>query len=152
MVEGLGNIASTDQSSEKCEGCIMGKHNRSPFPKKSSRVTTKPLELVHSDVCGPMSVDSIGGSRYFITFIDDYSRFVVTYTMKYKNEAIEKFKEYVAMAETKFGYKVMKTRNDNGGGYCSKGFDDFLKERGTQDEQTAPYTAQQNGVIERLRS
>ena len=106
----------------------MGKHSRSPFPKKSSRVTTKPLELVHSDVCGPMSVDSIGGSRYFITFTDNYSRFVVTYTMRYKDEALDKFKEYVAMAETKFGYKVTKTRNDNGGEYCSKLFEDYLKE------------------------
>ena len=150
MVEGLRGIDPKNPPCEKCEGCIMGKHCRSPFPKKSLRVTTKPLELLHSDVCGPMSVDSIGGSRYFITFIDDYSRFVVTYTMKRKDEALDKFKEYVAMAETKFGYKVMKTRNDNGGEYCSKSFEDYLKERGTQDERTAPYTPQQNGTAERM--
>ena len=99
MVDGLGNLDSKNPPNEACEGCIMGKHNRSPFPKKSSRVTKKPLELVHSDVCGPISVESIGGSRYFITFIDDYSRFVVTYTMKRKDEALDKFKEYVAMVE-----------------------------------------------------
>ena len=151
MVDGLGGINSkSPPCDDKCEGCIMGKHSRSPFPKKSSRVTTKPLELVHSDVCGPMSVDSIGGSRYFITFTDDYSRFVVTYTMRHKDEALDKFKDYVAMAETKFGYKVMKTRSDNGGEYCSKLFEDYLKERGTQGERTAPYTPQQNGISERL--
>ena len=65
MVEGLGALDTKNPPKETCEGCIMGKHNRSPFPKKSSRVTKKPLELVHSDVCGPISVESIGGSRYF---------------------------------------------------------------------------------------
>ena len=150
MVKGLGGLDSKNPPTETCEGCIMGKHNRSPFPKKSSRVATKPLELIHTDVCGPMSIESIGGSRYFITFIDDYSRFVVTYTMKRKNEALEKFKQYVAMAETKFGYKVIKTRNDNGGEYCSNIFADYLKERGTQDERTVPYTPEQNGIAERM--
>ena len=151
MVEGLSGIDSkSPPCDEKCEGCIMGKHNRAPFPKKSSRVTTKPLELVHTDVCGPMSVDSIGRSRYFITFTDDYSRFVVTYTMKHKDEALDKFKEFVAMAETKFGYRITKTRSDNGGEYCSKAFEDHLKERGTQNEHTTPYTPQQNGTAERM--
>ena len=113
-------------------------------------MTTKPLELVHSDVCGPISVESIGGSRYFITFIDDYSRFVVTYTMQRKDEALDKFKEYVAMVETMFEYKMKKVRNDKGGEYLSKMFDDYLKERGTQDERTVPYTPEQNGIAERM--
>ena len=133
-----------------CEGCIMGKHHRTPFPKHSTRVTTKPLELIHSDVCGPMSVPSIGGSRYFISFIDNFSRYTVTYMMKKKSEALEKFKLYVAMAETKFGHKVVTCRNDNGGEYVSNAFDTYLRERGTQQERTIPYTPEQNGVAERM--
>ena len=131
-----------------CEGCIYGKQHRLPFPKQSKRITRKPLELVHSDVCGPMSVPTIGGSRYFITFIDNYSRYTVAYMMKNKDEALAKFKLYVAMAETKFNYKVVKVRTDNGGEYCSKIFDNFLQERGTQEERTVPYTSQQNGTAE----
>ena len=94
---------------------LTGKHHRTPFPKHSTRVTNKPLELIHSDVCGPTSVPSIGGSRYFVTFTDNYSRYTITYAMKRKDEALDKFKQYVAMAETKFGRKVIKCRNDNGG-------------------------------------
>ena len=148
MVEGLTFDSKVSEKST-CEGCIMGKHHRTPFPKQSSRVTRKPLELIHSDVCGPISVPSISGSRYFITFIDDYTQYLVTYMMKNKDEALPKFKEYVAMAETLFGYKVIKVRTDNGGEYVSKVFDDFLKERGTQDEHTVPYSPQQNGTAER---
>ena len=150
MVEGIGTLDFKNDPKEICEGCVMGKQTRLPFPKKSSRITTKPLELIHSDVCGPISVESIGGSRYFITFIDNYSRFVVTYAMKTKDEALDKFKQYVAMAETKFESRVKKIRNDNGGEYVSKVFDDYLKERGTLDERTVPFTPEQNGISERM--
>ena len=113
---------------------------RTPFPKHSTRVTSKSLKLIHSDVCGPMSVPSIGGSRYFISFIDNFSRYTVTYMMKKKSEALDKFKLYVAMAETKFGHRVVTCRNDNGGEYVSEVFDTYLRERGAQQERTVPYT------------
>ena len=150
MVNGLGDINSKNLPNDNCEGCILGKHNRSPFPKKSASSTTQPLDLIHSDVCGPMSVESIGGSRYFITFIDDNSRFVVTYSMKHKNEALDKFKEFVEMAETKFERRMKKVRTDNGGEYVSNAFNNYLKERGTQDQRTVPYTPEQNAVAERM--
>ena len=122
---------------------------RGIFNNKISRVTKKPLELVHSDVCGPI-IESIGGSRYFITFTDDYSRYVVAYTMKHKYEAFDKFKEYVAMAETKFERKMKKVRTDNGGEYVSEVFNNYLKECGTQDKRTVPWTPEQNGIAKRM--
>eukprot|EP00171_Calliarthron_tuberculosum_P001045 IDg1045t1 len=64
-----------------CSGCILGKSHRSPIPKKSSSRTRAVLDLVHSDVVGPLEVQSIGGSHYFITFIDDHSKWTVEYTM-----------------------------------------------------------------------
>ena len=67
----LGKDAS---SMPFCEGCVQGKQHRMPFPKDGGTRATKPLKIVHLDVCGPMRTTSIGGARYFVTFIDDFSR------------------------------------------------------------------------------
>ena len=71
MVRGIPNINRQEQI---CECCIFGKHHRDPFPSGEARRANQPLELVHSDLCGPMRVPSLGGNRYFLTFIDDFSR------------------------------------------------------------------------------
>ena len=75
-----------------CEGCIEGKQTRQPFPSNGATRTTKILEVVHSDVCGPMRTVSTGGARYCVTFIDDFSRNVWVYELKSKSEVMEKFK------------------------------------------------------------
>ena len=105
MVDGM-DFDSKDIVDRQCEGCIYGKHCRTPFPKASSTKSSQPLDLIHSDVCGPMSVDSWGGSRYYITFIDDYSRYYFVYMIKHKSDAFEKFKDFVALTENKFGRKM----------------------------------------------
>ena len=147
MVAGMK--LNTEPIDKNCESCIMGKHNRTPFPKKSQRKTTNPLEVVYSDVCGPMSCNSIGGSRYFVTFVDDFSRYVVVYTMKHKSEVLSKFKQFLEMAETLHDRKLKVLQSDNGGEYNSNEFRDFLIERGIQKYETIPYSPQQNGVAER---
>ena len=108
------------------------------------------LELVHSDVCGPMKAESLGGARYFITFIDDYSRICYVFFLKQKSDAFEKFKEFEAQVTTMTGKKIKYLRTDNGGEYTSKQFEAFLKEKGIKHELTCPYTPQQNGVAERM--
>ena len=65
-----------------CEPCVFGKHHRAPFPKKSDRKTTRPLELIHTDVCGKVSTASFSGCYYFLTFIDDFSNYVWLYVLK----------------------------------------------------------------------
>ena len=90
MVDGL-NLNSKDQVDRNCQGCAMGRQHCQPFPKKSQSRSSQPLELIHSDGCGPTSVNSVGGSRYFVTFIDDYSRFTTVYFMKNRSEVLEKF-------------------------------------------------------------
>ena len=149
--EGMVSGMSVDgkQPCGPCEGCLTGKQTRLPFPKKSERSTTKPLELVHSDVCGPINVPSMGGSRYFITFIDDFSRYHTVYALKQKNEALDKFKEFAERAENRFGYRIKGIRTDNGGEYISDDFETYLKKCGIDHEPTIPYTPQQNGVAER---
>lgn len=159
MVNGL-NIDTKEAVDRICEGCAMGKQHRKSFPKKSQSTTTRLLELIHSDVCGPMDVPSVGGSRYFVTFIDDFSRYTTVYMMKQKSEVLEKFGQFVNLVENRTGLKVerlhvenetiKRLRSDNGGEYFSKDFDEFCNNRGIQREPTIPYSPQQNGVAERM--
>ncbi|KAA0062799.1 gag/pol protein [Cucumis melo var. makuwa] len=81
-----------------CESCLEGKMTKRPFTEKGHRAK-EPLELVHSDLCGPMNVKARGGFEYFITFTDDYSRYGYVYLMQHKFEVLEKFKEYKAEVE-----------------------------------------------------
>ena len=79
-----------------------------PFSAKGVRAIV-PLELVHTDVCGPINVQARGGYEYFITFIDDYSRYGYVYLMRHKSEALEKFKEYRAETEKQLDKNIKKT-------------------------------------------
>ena len=81
-----------------CESCLEGKMTNRPFSAKGTRAK-EPLQLVHSDVCGLVSVQVRGGYEYFVTFIDDYSRYGYVYLMQRKSETFGKFKEFLAEAE-----------------------------------------------------
>ncbi len=149
-----------------CTGCVLGKGHRQAIPKKSNTRATKLLELVHSDVNGPLEVPSLGGSRYFVTFIDDFSRWTSLYTMIAKLETFDCSKKYHAHAERHTGAKIgsvnvirrsRKTaeelkalRTDNGGEYLSNAFKSYLQQHGIQHQLTVTYTPQQNGVAERM--
>ena len=78
---------------------------KSPFKKKGER-TKDLLELIHSDVCGPMSQSARDGYRYFITFTDDYSRYGYVYLMMHKSEAFDKFKEYKNEVENQLDKRI----------------------------------------------
>ena len=84
---------------EDCESCALGKMHCLPYPKKSEHKSKRVLELVHTDLCGPMQVDSVGGSRYLLTFIDDFSRYTVVYLLRKKSEVLDKFKDFVMSME-----------------------------------------------------
>jgi len=95
LVHGLPYIHHPNQL---CEACIFGKNHRIPFVKESWR-TKFPLELVHIDVCGPMNISSIGGNKYFLTFIDDFSRKTWIYLLKRKDEVFHCFKIFKTFVE-----------------------------------------------------
>ena len=131
-----------------CEPCLLGKMTKLPFKGKGQRAT-EILELIHSDVCGPMSVTARGGFSYFITFIDDYSRYGYVYLMQYKSEAFDKFKDFKAEVEKQLSKNIKTLRSDRGGEYLSYEFQDYLKENGIVSQWTPPGTPQHNGVSER---
>lgn len=132
-----------------CDTCHLGKQSRKPHYTSSSVRVSKPGEIIHSDVCGPMNIESPSGSRYFILFKDDFSKYRTVYFMRHKSEALSKFKEFCAMVENQTGNKVKSLRTDNGREYVNEGFTVFLRSKGVIHECTAPYTPQQNGQSER---
>ena len=147
LVYGL-NIKSDAKLSE-CEVCMREKLTRLPFPKTSENRTQDLLEIVYTDVCGPMRCPSVGGKKYFVTFIDDKSRWCEVYFVKSKSEILRIFKEYKQMVETSTGRKIKILQSDNGTEYCNNQFDEFLVNHGIRRRLTTAYTPQQNGVAER---
>ena len=108
----IGDLGSFDyESHDICESCLKGKMSKSPFNKKGERAI-ETLELIQSDVCGPMSIQARGGYLYFVTLIDDYSRFGYVYLMKYKSETFEEFKEFRAEVEKQLGKSIKTLRSD----------------------------------------
>ena len=99
------------ESFATCESCIMGKLPRSPFSGIGERAKGI-LELIHSDVCGPMLVQARSDSFYFITFIDDFSRYGWVYLMRYKSEAFEKFREFKNEVEKQSRKSIKTLRSD----------------------------------------
>ncbi len=149
-VDGLVNGFSYDYSKQTsfCDSCTEGKHHRTPFPVRESSRAKEPLSLVHTDVCGKLP-RSLGGTEYFVTFIDDCTRFVWVYFLKNKSDVFEKFLVWKAMVEKLSGLKLKVLRSDNGGEYTSGQFSDYLKAEGVVHQYTVPKTPEQNGVAER---
>ena len=108
------------------------------------------LELVYSDVCGPFEVESLGGNRYFVTFIDDASRKVWVYLLKAKYQVYQFFQKFHALVERETGKFLKCLRTDNGGEYTSKEFRNYCSAHGIRHEKTIPATPQHNGVTERM--
>ena len=134
-----------------CYHCAVSKAHRSPIPKaRSSERAKGMLDRIHSDVCGPMDVPSLGGSRYFVTFIDEHSNWVVVYLMKQKSEVVDRFLEFEKYAERQTGRKIRVIRSDRGGEYLSNSLSKYLKHQGIIHELTAAYTPHQNGISERF--
>ncbi len=140
FVTGIKLSALTDRS--LCEGCIVGKMQRQPFKMVDHKQSSRKLELVHSDVCGLIQIDLIGGNKYFVTFIDDYSHCVSVYFIKHKSEVPKKFQEFESIVTNETGQKIVKLRTDNGTEYLSTEFQEYLKSRGIQHELTVAYTPQ----------
>ncbi|KAE8721174.1 hypothetical protein F3Y22_tig00016637pilonHSYRG00095 [Hibiscus syriacus] len=146
MVYGLSDI---DYEGKFCEECVLGKQSRTSFQKKAEYRAKHPLELIHTDICGPITPESFSSKRYFISFIDDFSRKTWVHFLKEKSEAFEVFKKFKVMVEKATGRHIKAVRSDRGGEYTSTAFMEYCEEQGIRRFLTAPYSPQQNGVAER---
>jgi hypothetical protein len=131
-----------------CNSCKLGKSKILPFPVHQANVN-QPFDMIHSDLWGISPVISHAHYKYFITFIDDYSRFTWVYFLRSKAEAFSAFKFFHAYVQTQFSSKIKILRSDNGGEYTSALFKEFLQTNGIISQRSCPSTPQQNGVAER---
>ncbi|GAB2278393.1 hypothetical protein Dimus_039287 [Dionaea muscipula] len=130
----------------KCEVYVEAKLAKPSFHKVKR--DTKPLDLIHSDVCDLKFVQTRDGKKYFITFIDDSTKYSYVYLLKRKDEAVEKFVLFKNEVENQLSIKIKVSRSDRGGEYEAP-FSSICAEHGIIHQTTAPYTPQQNGVAER---
>ena len=125
---------------EICEECVVTKQYRDIFPKgKSSRANTV-FKLVHSDLCEPIKPMSQGGKRYFILFIDDFSRRTWVYFLQDKSEAFTIFQRFKTLVEKEAGMQIKALRTNRGGKYKSQEFEDFCSQHGIKRQLSAAYT------------
>ncbi|KAE9091335.1 hypothetical protein PF005_g18013 [Phytophthora fragariae] len=130
----------------------MGKLSTSAFPHRSGSTvkTTGVLDLVHSDVMGPMQCSSKGGARFVVTFIDDFSRFVHVFLISAKSQVFQSFVTYKNLVENQTGARVKCLRSDNDKEFINKRVRTFCGEQGIIQQTSAPYSPQQNGLAERM--
>ena len=129
----------------KCEICVESKFARTSF--QSIERSSEPLELIHSDICDMKFIQTRGGKKYFLTLIDDCTRYCYVYLLRSKDEALEMFKHFKNEVEKQLDRKIKVIRSDRGGEYEAP-FGDFCSQHGIIHETTTPYSPQQNRVAE----
>jgi transposase InsO family protein len=135
-----------------CNVCNIAKSTRVSLKQNYvyKRTTNAVLERVYMDLWGPSPVTSLGGNKYFLTIIDDFTRKRFVYLLKNKTEVFYYFKKFLASAERQLNVKLKCVRTDNGLEFCHKEFEAFLNDLGIKIERTSTYTPEQNGVCEKF--
>lgn len=141
--------ASEGQKLKQCEHCVIGKSKKLPY-KAGKHTSKSPLDYAHCDLWGPAQPATMGGGRYFMSIIDDYTRKVWVYILKEKSQAFEKFKEWCTEMKLKKSTILKCLRTNKDLEFLSGEFDSFCKANGIQRHRTVPSNPQQNGVAERM--
>lgn len=151
-MESVIGLNCEESSPTQCDSCLLGKSTRQPFPKRPIENTerrTTILELVHSDLMGPVDIPSWGNKKYMLSIIDDASRYVFVRFLKKKSDALSEFKKWKIEVEKQTEKNLKRIRTDNGLEFCSKNWTEFCESSGIRHETTMTYTPQQNGIAER---
>ncbi|GJR05852.1 zinc finger, CCHC-type containing protein [Tanacetum coccineum] len=146
LVEGIPRI---NHAGQICDACLLGKHSRTPFPNQAKFRSKNPLDLVYGDLCGPIIPATHSGKKFIFLLVDDCTRFMWAYFLTTKDQAFSTFKEFRQQIEMETRMKLRMLRTDRGGEFTSNEFTKYCKENGIARQLTAPYSPQQNGVVER---
>jgi len=128
-----------------CNACQQGKSHQLPYPRSTSR-STRPFDLVFSDVWGPAPT-SVGRHNFYVSFIDDYNKFVWVYFLRHKSEVFQCFNDFQHLVERKFDHKIRAVQTDWGGEY--EALNSFFKRIGIDHHVSCPHAHQQNGSAKR---
>ena len=154
LLKGEHIVGLTDVSFERnheCSDCLAGKQLGRPHPVKNIVSTSRPLELLHLDLFGPSTYDTLGGSKYGLVIVDDYSRYCWVFLLKSKDETHKTFIIFAKQAQRQHGAEIKTIRTDNSTEFKNYSMQDFVQDEGIEHEFLAPYTTQQNGVVERKK-
>ncbi|KAK1661354.1 hypothetical protein QYE76_049513 [Lolium multiflorum] len=152
LLKGEHIVGLTGISFEKdrvCSACVAGKQLKKRHPIKSIVTTSRPLELLHLDLFGPSHYDTLGGSKYGLVIVDDYSRYSWVFLLKSKDETHREFIVFAKKAQRMYESEIKAIRTDNGTEFKNYTMREFVDDEGIKHEFSAPYTPQQNGVVER---
>jgi transposase InsO family protein len=130
-----------------CKACQAGKQVGAPHPPNSILTTSSLLELIHMDLFGPVAYISIGGNKYGLIIVDDYSRFTWVFFVFDKSEVQGKVKTFIRRAQREFKIPIKKVRSDNSSEFRNTNVEEFLDEEGIKHEFFSPYTPQQMGWL-----
>ena len=133
----LGSLTKVDL--QLCEPCLASKTCRKPFG--TTKRAAQPIELVHSDICGPMNKKARHGASYFLTLINDYLRYGYVYLLSHRHEALDCFKRFVAEVENKHEKGLKTFWTDRGRKYLSDQFKEFFGEKGILRQLTISRTS-----------
>ena len=131
----------------KCETCELAKSHRVTYLTSLNK-SSLPFMLINSDVWGPAKIPTINGSRWFVSFIDDYTRMTWICLMKNKQEVCSLFKQFYLMVTTQYQSSIRILRTDNIGEFINHNLKNFVKMHGIIHQTTCPYSPQQNSVAE----
>ena len=142
------NISPSSDILSQCVSCISAKMHKSSFPKHVSS-TTFPLELVHSDVWGPTPIVFVLEHRFYVIFVDDFTRFAWLFLLKQKSNVFSVFVHFKSLVENQFNTKIKTLRSDGGAEFVNHKFKAFCLDNGISHQLSCPYTPQQNGMAKR---
>ena len=145
MNKGNLQLSSSENKESVCDACQCAKSHQLPYPKSNS-VSHAPLELIFSDVWGHAR-DSFGRKKYYVSFIDDYSKFTWIYLLKFKSKVFSVFQEFQKLVERQFNKKIITVQSDWGGEY--EKLNSFFRSIGIEHHVSCPHAHQQNGSAER---
>ncbi|GBO45750.1 Retrovirus-related Pol polyprotein from transposon TNT 1-94 [Araneus ventricosus] len=133
----------------KFKFCGLGKITRKFHPPNTNNQSNDVLELIHADLCGPVDVESLGGFKYFLIIVDDYSGMYFSFFFRSKTEVISTFEKFKAKYENLRDKRIKRLRTDNGLEFLNKEIIAYLNKFGIMHEKTIPYNAESNGKAER---